>query len=100
MIGLAQGSLDATIPYLNQRKQFGQFIADFQGVRFNYAQCATSMYPLGVHNNYFKDIEAARLLTYNAARLQEAGKPFVKEAAMAKLFSSQVIKPLSPSINM
>eukprot|EP01123_Difflugia_compressa_P012160 TRINITY_DN5106_c0_g1_i1.p1 TRINITY_DN5106_c0_g1~~TRINITY_DN5106_c0_g1_i1.p1 ORF type:complete len:411 (+),score=75.90 TRINITY_DN5106_c0_g1_i1:57-1289(+) len=77
MCGLAQGALDHTIPYLMQRKQFGQTIASFQGVRFDYAWLAT-------------EIEAARLLTYNAARLQEEGKPFTKEAAMAKLFSSEV----------
>jgi len=82
MIGIAQGALDATIPYLMQRKQFGQPVAEFQGVRFDYAQCAT-------------DTEAARLLTYNAARLREEGKPFIKEAAMAKLFSSQVAERVS-----
>lgn len=77
MVGLAQGALDNTLPYIMQRKQFGSPIANFQGVQFDYAQAAT-------------DIEAARLLTYNAARLQEQGRPFIKEAAMAKLFSSQV----------
>lgn len=77
MIGLAQGVFDYTLPYLFQRKQFGQFIGDFQGMQHQYAQVAT-------------EIEAARLLTYNAARLKEQGKPFVKEAAMAKLYSSQV----------
>lgn len=77
MIGLAQGVFDYTLPYLFQRKQFGQFIGEFQGMQHQYAQVAT-------------EIEAARLLTYNAARLKEQGKPFVKEAAMAKLYSSQV----------
>eukprot|EP01130_Rhizamoeba_saxonica_P003616 TRINITY_DN150_c0_g2_i1.p1 TRINITY_DN150_c0_g2~~TRINITY_DN150_c0_g2_i1.p1 ORF type:complete len:406 (-),score=113.88 TRINITY_DN150_c0_g2_i1:39-1100(-) len=77
MIGLAKGAMDATIPYLTQRKQFGQPIAHFQGMMFDYAQLAT-------------DIEAASLLVYNAARMQEQGIPFIKEAAMAKLFSSQV----------
>lgn len=77
MIGLAQGVFDHTIPYLAQRKQFGQSIGTFQGMQHQYAQVAT-------------EIEAARLLTYNAARLKEQGRPFIKEAAMAKLFSSQI----------
>jgi len=77
MLGLAQGALDATMPYINQRKQFGQPISSFQGVMFDYARAAT-------------DIEAARLLVYNAARLQEQGVPFVRQAAMAKLFASNV----------
>ncbi|KAG0229960.1 hypothetical protein BGX31_006017 [Mortierella sp. GBA43] len=77
MLGLAQGAFDATMPYLFQRKQFGQTIGSFQGLQHQYAQIAV-------------DIEAARLLTYNAARLKEQGKSFVKEAAMAKLFASQV----------
>ena len=77
MVGLAQGAFDATMPYLHQRKQFDTRIADFQGMQHQYAQIAV-------------DIEAARLLTYNAARRKEAGLPFVKEAAMAKLYASQV----------
>ncbi|KAF9165144.1 hypothetical protein BGX20_000704 [Mortierella sp. AD010] len=77
MVGLAQGAYDATMPYLFQRKQFGTLIGTFQGMQQQYAQAAV-------------DIEAARLLTYNAARLKEEGKPFVKEAAMAKLYASQV----------
>lgn len=77
MLGIAQGAMDATMPYLFERKQFGEYIGDFQGLQFQYAQAAM-------------EIEAARLLTYNAARLKEAGKPFVKEAAMAKLYASQV----------
>lgn len=77
MIGLSQGVFNQTLPYLFQRKQFGEFIGDFQGMQHQYGQIAT-------------EIEAARLLTYNAARLKEQGKDFVKEAAMAKLFSSQV----------
>lgn len=86
MIGLAQGVFDLTIPYLFDRKQFGQPIGTFQGMQHQYAQVAT-------------EIEAARLLTYNAARLKEEGKPFVKEAAMAKLYSSQVAeKAASKSI--
>jgi len=77
MTGLAQGAFDHTMPYLKQRKQFGKAIADFQGMQFQYAQAAV-------------EIEAARLLTYNAARLKEQGRPFFKEAAMAKLYASQV----------
>ncbi|CEI86040.1 Putative Acyl-CoA dehydrogenase [Rhizopus microsporus] len=77
MIGLAQGAYDIALPYLFQRKQFGQFIGDFQAMQHQYAQIAV-------------EIEAARLLTYNAARLKEEGKSFIKEAAMAKLYSSQV----------
>lgn len=77
MLGCAQGAFDATIPYLLERKQFGQDIYSFQGMQHQVATVAT-------------DIEAARLLTYNAARIQEAGKPFTKEAAMAKFFASEV----------
>jgi short-chain 2-methylacyl-CoA dehydrogenase len=77
MIGIARGALEHAIAYAKERKQFGRPIADFQGVQFQIAQAAT-------------DLEAARLMVYNAARLKDAGKPFVKEAAMAKLFSSQV----------
>uniref|UniRef100_A0A336MXH0 Short/branched chain specific acyl-CoA dehydrogenase, mitochondrial n=1 Tax=Culicoides sonorensis TaxID=179676 RepID=A0A336MXH0_CULSO len=77
MIGIAQGCLDATIPYLLERKQFGQDIFSFQGMQHQIATIATQ-------------IEAARLLTYNAARLVEAGKPFVKEASMAKLYASEI----------
>jgi len=77
MLGIAQGAFDATMPYLQQRKQFGTRIGDFQGMQHQYAQAAV-------------DIEAARLMVYNAARLKMAGRPFVKEAAMAKLYASQV----------
>ncbi|KAG5457333.1 MAG: acyl-CoA dehydrogenase/oxidase [Olpidium bornovanus] len=77
MIGAAQGAFDHALPYMFERKQFGQSIADFQGLQHQYAQVAV-------------EIEAARLLTYNAARLKEGGSNFVKEAAMAKLFASQV----------
>ncbi|KAG5683670.1 hypothetical protein PVAND_012937 [Polypedilum vanderplanki] len=82
MVGCAQGAFDATIPYLLERKQFGQNIYDFQGMQFQIAEVATQ-------------IEAGRLLTYNAARLQEAGKPFLKEAAMAKLFCSRMAQFVS-----
>ena len=77
MVGLAQGALDATVSYVKDREQFGRPIGQFQAVQHQIAQMAV-------------DIEAARLLVYNAARLQDAGMPFLKEAAMAKLFSSQV----------
>jgi alkylation response protein AidB-like acyl-CoA dehydrogenase len=77
MAGLAQGALDHSIAYAKQRRQFGKPIADFQGVQFELAQMAT-------------EVEAARLLVYNAARLRDAGLPFVTEAAMAKYFASQV----------
>ncbi|KAJ3308866.1 hypothetical protein HDV04_000746 [Boothiomyces sp. JEL0838] len=79
MTGLAQGAVDSAIPYTFQRKQFGQFIGDFQGMQFQLAQVQT-------------EIEAARLMTYNAARLKEEGKPFVMEAAMCKLYAAQVAK--------
>lgn len=77
MIGLAQGAFDYAMSYMLERQQFGRAIAEFQGLEFQYAQVAT-------------EIEAARLMVYNAARLKDAGHSFVKEAAMAKLFSSQV----------
>ena len=77
MIGVAQGALDAACRYIKERKQFGKAIAEFQGVQFQVAQMAT-------------DLEAARMLVYNAARLKDAGLPFTREAAMAKLFSSTV----------
>ena len=77
MIGVAQGALEAAMNYVKERRQFGKAIAEFQGVQFQLAQMAT-------------DIEAARLLVYNAARLKDAGHSFAQQAAMAKLFSSQV----------
>ena len=77
MIGLAQGALDHAIAYVGERRQFGKPIADFQGVQFQIARAAT-------------EIEEARLLVYNAARLRDAGQPFLKEAAMCKLMSSEV----------
>jgi alkylation response protein AidB-like acyl-CoA dehydrogenase len=77
MVGLARGALDHAIRYAKERKQFGKAIGEFQGVQFSLAKAAT-------------EIEAARLLVYNAARLREAGQPFLKEAAMAKYFASQV----------
>ena len=77
MIGIARGALEATIEYVKERKQFATRLADFQGIQFQLAQAAT-------------ELEAARLLVYNAARLKDAGQPFTREAAMAKLFASQV----------
>src|SRR5204863_6275719 len=77
MIGLAQGALDHTIAYTRDRKQFGKAIAEFQAVQHQIARAAT-------------DVEAARLLVYNAARLRDAGLPFLTEAAMSKIFSSEV----------
>jgi alkylation response protein AidB-like acyl-CoA dehydrogenase len=77
MIGLTQGALDHTIKYTRDRKQFGKSIADFQAVQHQIARAAT-------------ELEAARLLVYNAARLRDAGQPFLTEAAMCKLFSSEV----------
>jgi alkylation response protein AidB-like acyl-CoA dehydrogenase len=75
MIGLAQGALDHAIAYTKERKQFGKPLADFQGVQFQLAQAAT-------------ELEAARLLVYNAARLRDSGAPFLLQAAMCKLFSA------------
>ena len=77
MLGLAQGALDHALRYTKERKQFGKAIADFQGVQFQLARAAI-------------EIEAARLLVYNAARLREAGRPFLTEAAMCKIFSSEM----------
>jgi alkylation response protein AidB-like acyl-CoA dehydrogenase len=77
MIGIARGALDATIEYVKERKQFSTRLADFQGIQFQLAQAAT-------------ELEAARLLVYNAARLKDSAQPFTREAAMAKLFASQV----------
>jgi alkylation response protein AidB-like acyl-CoA dehydrogenase len=77
MIGIAQGALAATIAYLGERKQFGKPLSGFQAIQFQVAQAAT-------------DVEAARLMVYNAARLKDAGKDIAREGAMAKLFSSQV----------
>ena len=77
MVGLAQGALDHTLRYVQEREQFGRPVSHFQGVQFQLAQMAT-------------EIEAARLMVYNAARLKDRGLPFLMEAAQAKLFSSQV----------
>ncbi len=82
MIGIAQASLDAALSYTKERNQFGQAVADFQGVQFQLARMAT-------------ELEMARLLVYNAARLKENDQPFLKEAAMAKYYSSEVAENLS-----
>ena len=76
MIGLARGALNHAVSYVKERKQFGKFIGEFQGVQFELARAAM-------------DVEAARLLVYNAARLRDAGQNFLTEAAMAKLYSSE-----------
>ena len=77
MLGLAQGALDHTVRYVQEREQFGRAIGSFQGVQFQLAEMAT-------------EIEAARLMVYNAARLKDAGQPFVTPAAMAKLYASEM----------
>jgi alkylation response protein AidB-like acyl-CoA dehydrogenase len=77
MVGLAQAALDHTLRYTRERKQFGKAIADFQAVQHQLARAAT-------------DVHAARLLVYEAARLRESGQPFLTEAAMCKLFSSEM----------
>lgn len=82
MVGIAQGALDAALDYTQERRQFGQAVSDFQGVRFQLAKMAT-------------DIETARLLVYNAARMKEKDQPFTKEAAMAKYHSSEVAENVS-----
>ncbi|HVT03738.1 MAG TPA: acyl-CoA dehydrogenase [Thermoanaerobaculia bacterium] len=82
MIGIARGALEHAIAYTKERKQFGRSISEFQGVQFQIAQAAT-------------ELEAARLMVYNAARLKDGGHPFVREAAMAKLFSSQVCEKVT-----
>jgi alkylation response protein AidB-like acyl-CoA dehydrogenase len=77
MVGLAQGALDHAIAYTKTRKQFGQAIADFQAVQHQLARAAT-------------EVHAARLLVYEAGRLRDLGRPFLTEAAMCKIFSSEV----------
>jgi len=82
MVGLAQGAFEQALRYSQEREQFGRPIAEFQAVQFQMAELATQ-------------IEAARLLTYNAARLRDVNSPFVKEAAMAKLFASRVAEEVA-----
>ena len=76
-IGIAKGCMDLAMPYLQERKQFGQSIGNFQGVQHQYANMAT-------------EIHAAEVMTYNACRLKESEHPFVKEASMSKLYASRV----------
>jgi alkylation response protein AidB-like acyl-CoA dehydrogenase len=82
MIGLAQGALDHTLRYVREREQFGRSIAEFQGVQFQLATMRTRL-------------EAARLMVYNAARLKDADRPFIAEAAMAKLYSSEIAQEIA-----
>ena len=77
MIGVAQGALDVTVTHLKERKQFGKSLSEFQGIQFQVAQAAT-------------ELEAARLMVYNAARLKDAGHDIARQGAMAKLFASQM----------
>jgi alkylation response protein AidB-like acyl-CoA dehydrogenase len=88
MVGLAQGALDHTVKYIKERRQFGKTIGDFQGVQFQIARMAI-------------EVETARLLVYNAARLRDAGLPFLQEAAMCKIVSSEVAESVtSMAINL
>jgi alkylation response protein AidB-like acyl-CoA dehydrogenase len=82
MIGVAQGALDCAVRYIQERKQFGKTLASFQAVQFQIAEMATQL-------------ETARLIVYNTARLKMAGKPFLKEAAMAKYWSSVVAERIT-----
>jgi butyryl-CoA dehydrogenase/short/branched chain acyl-CoA dehydrogenase len=85
MVGVAQGALECGINYSKERHQFGKSIAGFQGVQFQIAQIAT-------------ELEAARLMVYNCARLKDAGEDFVKQAAMTKLFTSQVAEHVTSQV--
>lgn len=88
MLGLAQGALDHTIAYVKERKQFGKPIADFQAVQHQIARMAI-------------DVEVTRLLVYNSARLRDAGQPFLTEAAMCKVVSSEVAeRTASMAVNL
>jgi len=88
MVGLAQGALDHTVKYIKERKQFGKAIGDFQGVQFQIARMAI-------------EVETSRLLVYNAARLRDAGLPFLQEAAMCKIVSSEAAESVtSMAINL
>ncbi len=82
LVGLAQGALGHATKYAKERRQFGKSIATFQGVQFELARMAT-------------EVEAARLLVYNAARLRDAGLSFVKEAAMAKYYASDIAEKVA-----
>jgi len=85
MVGVAQGAFECGIKYAQERSQFGKPIAEFQAVQFQLADLAT-------------EIEASRLLTYNAARLRDMGAPFIKEAAMAKLFASRAAEHVTSKV--
>jgi alkylation response protein AidB-like acyl-CoA dehydrogenase len=85
MVGLAQGAFECGVNYTRERQQFGKAIASFQGVQFQIAQIAT-------------ELEAARLMVYNAARLKDAGQDYVMQAAMAKLFTSQVAEHVTSQV--
>lgn len=82
MVGIAHGALDVTVSYVKERRQFGKPVAQFQSVQFQLAQAST-------------DLEAARLMVYNAARLRDVGFSYTKEAAMAKLYSSQAAERIT-----
>lgn len=82
MLGLAEGALEGALSYARQREQFGKALREFQGIQMQLAELATK-------------VESARLMVYNAARLKDAGQPFVKEAAMAKFFASQVAEEVA-----
>jgi len=85
MVGVAQGAFDCALAYSRERQQFGKPISEFQAVQFEFAELATQ-------------IEAARLLTYNAARLRDSGRSFIKEAAMAKLFASRAAEHVTSKV--
>jgi short-chain 2-methylacyl-CoA dehydrogenase len=85
MVGLSQGALEHGLRYAQERQQFGKPIAEFQAVQFQLADLATQL-------------EAARLLTWNAARMRDAGQPFIKEAAMAKLFASRAAEYVASKV--
>lgn len=85
MVGIAQGSWECGAAYAKERTAFGKPIAEFQAIQFQLAEAATQ-------------VEAARLMVYNAARLKDAGKDFLKEAAMAKYFSSQVAEAVTSTV--
>lgn len=85
MIGLAAGALEQATRYARERQQFGQSLSKFQAIRFQIAELST-------------ELEAARLLTYNAARMKDAGTPFLKEAAMAKYYASQVAERIASEV--
>lgn len=88
MLGLASGAYECALGYVKERKQFGQAISEFQGVQFQLAEMATK-------------IESARLMVYNAARLKDAGQPFIKQAAMAKLLASEIAEEVaSTALNL